>query len=102
MATHPSILACKMPRTEEPGSVESMRLQRVGHDGAHTQSYRVTDQGSQSTVTFGLLCKHSFVSFNVPLLLSVMRNLFDFDFILPNDEKVQMVLNSTSVHVNHY
>ena len=33
---------------------------------------------------------------------TVMRNLFDFDFILPNDEKVQMVLNSTSVHVNHY
>ena len=32
MATYSSILAWKMPWTEEPGSVESMRLQRVRHD----------------------------------------------------------------------
>ena len=32
MATHPSILAWEIPRTEEPGGLQSMRLQRVGHD----------------------------------------------------------------------
>ena len=32
MATHSSILAWKIPRTEEPGRLQSMRLQRVGHD----------------------------------------------------------------------
>ena len=32
MATHPSILAWRIPRTEEPGGLESMGLQRVGHD----------------------------------------------------------------------
>ena len=32
MATHSSILAWKIPGTEEPGSQQSMGLQRVGHD----------------------------------------------------------------------
>ena len=32
MATHSSILAWRIPRTEEPGWLQSMGLQRVGHD----------------------------------------------------------------------
>ena len=32
MATHSSILAWKMPRTEEPGRLQSVGLQRVVHD----------------------------------------------------------------------
>ena len=32
MATHFSILACRIPWTEEPGGLQSMGLQRVGHD----------------------------------------------------------------------
>ena len=32
MATHSSILACKIPWTEEPGRPQSMGLQRVRHD----------------------------------------------------------------------
>ena len=32
MATHYSILAWKVPWTEEPGGLQSMRSQRVGHD----------------------------------------------------------------------
>ena len=32
MATHPSILAWEIPWTEEPGGLQSMVLQRVGHD----------------------------------------------------------------------
>ena len=32
MATHSSILAWEIPRTEEPGELLSMGLQRVGHD----------------------------------------------------------------------
>jgi len=31
-ATHSSILAWKIPWTEEPGAVQSMVSQRVGHD----------------------------------------------------------------------
>ena len=32
MATHSSILAWKIPWMEEPGGLQSMGLQRVGHD----------------------------------------------------------------------
>ena len=32
MATHSSILAWKIPRTEEPGRLQSMGSQRVGYD----------------------------------------------------------------------
>ena len=32
MPTHSSILAWEMPWTEESGGLQSMRLQRVGHD----------------------------------------------------------------------
>ena len=32
MATHSSILAWKIPWTEDPGGLQSMGPQRVGHD----------------------------------------------------------------------
>ena len=31
-ATHSSILTCKIPRTEEPGGLQSMGSQKAGHD----------------------------------------------------------------------
>ena len=34
MGTHSSILAWRIPRTEEPGRLQSMWSHRVGHDGA--------------------------------------------------------------------
>ena len=34
MATYSSILAWRIPWTEEPGRLQSMGLQRVGHDRA--------------------------------------------------------------------
>ena len=42
MATHSSILAWKIPWTEEPGGIQLMRLQRLGHDGATKQQTRGT------------------------------------------------------------
>ena len=32
MATHSSILGCRIPWTEEPGGLQSMGLQSVGHN----------------------------------------------------------------------
>ena len=32
MSTHPSTIAWKIPRIEEPGRLQSMGSQRVGHD----------------------------------------------------------------------
>ena len=36
MATHSSILAWRIPQTEEPGGLQSIGLQRVGHDLARS------------------------------------------------------------------
>ena len=35
-ATHSSILAWEIPKTEEPGRLQSMGSQRIGHDWVHT------------------------------------------------------------------
>ena len=48
-ATHSSILAWKIPWTEEPGGLQSMGLQRVEHD-------RVTSLTSLKCVTEPLGC----------------------------------------------
>ena len=32
MATHSSILAWRIPRTEEPGRIQSVGSQKIGHD----------------------------------------------------------------------
>ena len=42
MATHSSILTWKMPWTEEPGGLQFMALQRVGHDLATKQQQKTT------------------------------------------------------------
>ena len=39
MATHSSILAWRIPWTEEPGGLQSMGSQRVGHDLATEQQH---------------------------------------------------------------
>ena len=41
MATHSSILAWRIPRTEDLGGLQSMGSQRVGHNWAtdHTKGY---------------------------------------------------------------
>ena len=42
MATHSCILAWSIPRTQEPGRLQSMGLQRVRHDSAtNTFSHRL-------------------------------------------------------------
>ena len=46
MATHSSILAWKIPGTQEPGGPQSMVLQRIRHDVATKQQ--------QNTIHVGL------------------------------------------------
>ena len=59
MAAHSSILAWKIPWTEEPGGLVSMGLQRVRHDW-------VTPQGSMSNKT------KSNISFSFSFVLSLV------------------------------
>ena len=41
MATHSSILAWEIPWLEEPGGLQPMGLQRVGHNLATKQQYKL-------------------------------------------------------------
>ena len=41
MAPHSSILAWRIPWTEEPGGLQSMGLQRVGHDWATSLHFKL-------------------------------------------------------------
>ena len=49
MATHSSILAWKIPWTEEPGGLQSMGSQRVGYD-----KLRLCEEGKESLWQFSL------------------------------------------------
>ena len=61
MATHSSILAWEIPRTEEPGGLQPTGSQRVRHDWAHTRAEMKTRVFGKRTVleegniTFGVL-----------------------------------------------
>ena len=47
MATHPSILAWRMPRTEEPGDLQSMGSKTIGPDRtANTLSSLLPEQNT--------------------------------------------------------
>ena len=64
MATHSSILAWEIPRTEEPGGLQSMRSQRVGHDWVNKDN-NISTEGERQKVCVGryLSCKKSKIQF---------------------------------------
>ena len=45
MATHSSVLTWRIPWTEEPGGLQSMGSQRVGHDLATEHTDQVRERG---------------------------------------------------------
>ena len=56
MANHSRTLAWKTPWTKEPGRLQSMRLQRVGHDWATSLHFHVPYNFLGSVSSFTLLC----------------------------------------------
>ena len=49
MATHSSVLAWRIPGTEEPGGLHAIESQRVRHDGASEHTTR-TQRGQESSL----------------------------------------------------
>ena len=62
MATHSSIPAWRIPRTEEPGGLQSVGWQRVGHDWA-TNTTRVHDMLLPCCVFILIINHHHPLSF---------------------------------------
>ena len=50
MATHSNIFAWKIPWTEEPGGLQSMRLQRVGQDWSNLAGTYLLQQQSPNFI----------------------------------------------------
>ena len=55
MATHSSILAYKIPWTEEPDRLQSMGSQKVRHEGATSLTYYVYSCSINPTETISCL-----------------------------------------------
>ena len=71
METHSSILACIFPWTEEPGGLQSMGYQRVGHDW-------VTYTTIQCIIQFCIICiPHTGEGNGNPLQYSCLENPMD-------------------------
>ena len=61
MATQSSILAWKIPWTEEPGRLQSMGSQRLGHGSVTERTHAHTHTHTQN------LCEEILISFNLQI-----------------------------------
>ena len=87
MATHSSILAWKIPWMEEPGGLQSMGSQRVGHDWA--TSLHFTSKGR---------CKHQ--GFNLPVEV-ILFSSQSLGFLISSDKRAYLDLCSQSRATRH-
>ena len=94
MATHSSILAWKIPWTEEPGGLQPMRSQRVRHDWAYINLYAlIIDQRDEflpttllTNTAYCLLLNFDFPFMREALLKNKTAGLsvtVSYDFLWP-------------------
>ena len=69
MATHSSVLAWEIPWTQEPGSLQSMGSQRIGHNFATKQQCKNQPLPFTSFTIFGFIWK------------IISDNVYMFEFI---------------------
>ena len=90
MATHSSILAWKIPWMEQCGSLQSMGLQRVGHNWATSLSFLTPSQRINVVCTIsqsGLLVSLSSVFESWPFITQIQlfyRKIHSFFFVENN------------------
>ena len=87
MVTNSSILAWRIPRTEEPGRVQSMGLQRVGHDRSNLARVIYSHLFPYESETFVHLTYHVYIT------------LFKFTS-LPLSKHLQLCLEHSKHSVN--
>ena len=103
MATHSSILAWRIPWTEESGKLQSMGLQRVGHDWACTHCMNcIKKQIELKNISLSWLCQSYFFSL-VELLSSFHIETNTFSPIVGNGLEVVVSLTFECIHeITHF
>ena len=106
MATHSSIFAWKMPSTEEPGGLQALGSQRVGHDWAHTTSFGkpLSVKPPSSSVHFSTSPLASISHFTFVLDFSIDFNFLKYTgnhetecFLGPNEKIDLMFVNISKI-----
>ena len=103
MATHSSILAWRIPWTEESGKLQSMGLQRVGHDWAYKHCMNcIKKQTELKNLSLSWLCRSYFFSL-VELLSSFHIETNTFSPIVGNGLEVVVSLTFECIHeITHF
>ena len=78
MATHSSILACSIPWTEEPGRLQSMGSQRVGHGWATSLWFSHNNSQSVQSLSHALVVSDSLWPHRLQHGLPVHHQLLEF------------------------
>jgi len=95
MATHSSILAWRIPWTKEPGGLQSMRLQRAGHNwatNAHTPWWNIME--SVNRVCLGTLMRWH--GLKASLRWCLCRGVIEV-----RQQAIQWVWSLNRIHVKH-
>ena len=87
MATHSSILAWRIPRTEESGGLQSTGLQRVGHEWAtNTFTFHIFKKSTALKWTYCLVLGWSFLTEHYLAPMKLSSNAFS-SLTLPKQRK---------------
>ena len=76
MATHSSVLAWRIPWTEEPGGLQSIGSQRVGHEQSDLAGTHLSEITVTSKLLLATQCRADFQNFHCPpwlLMLSLIE-----------------------------
>ena len=97
MATHSSILAWRIPRTEELGRLQSMGLQRVGHDLATKPNTWYKTNTKKGTATRGphSCCPHTDSSWGLVTVQLQIPSLHSWQPSFKRNSHFKKVRNQT-------
>ena len=85
MATHSSILAWRIPQTEEPGRLQSIGSQRVGHDLSDLAHIHIEIKYPESVQFSCSVVSDSATPWTAARQASVHHQLISFESVMPSN-----------------
>ena len=100
MATHSSILAWRIPWIQEPGGLQTMGLDRVGHDWVTKHTPRSSQQCSLLIPTYGLLTE-SCTALSCVIFVFAMGQAVLLSLLLDTSKSIQKAWVNAKIAVFH-